>query len=177
MLPDSKPTGNYTKKEQDRIRGFVVLVHAEIESYIEDRASAKITLELSRWRNNRKRSNCIKAVMAFLSSEISFVNDNNKKSLEHRILRVVSHYLGLVQKNNGIKKKNIYSLLLPIGLEVDNIDPLWLEEMNTFGAFRGEIVHTTHSVQSPIDRDIELNRITNNIMPGLSIIDIDIGNL
>lgn len=177
MLPASKINGNYTRKEQDLIRGFVVLVHAEVESYLEDRASAKIKSELSKWRNDRKRSNCIKAAMAFLSNEINFLNDTNKKSLEHRVVRVVNHYLGLIQKNNGIKKKNVYALLLPIGLEVENIDPLWLEEMNSFGAFRGEIVHTTHSVQSPIDRDVQLVRINTKIIPGLRIVDQDIAAL
>lgn len=53
ILPSEKIDGNYTKKEQDLIRSFVLLTHAEIEAYLEDVAKKRVTKSLSDWNTSR----------------------------------------------------------------------------------------------------------------------------
>lgn len=171
LLPASKPNGRYSKKEEDRIRSYVVLVHAEIESFFEDRAIDKVQKSLVAWRNNRKRSNCLKAVLAFISSEIDFSNDNHRHSIEYRINKIVNHFVQKINKNHGIKEKNLYKILLPIGIEVTQLDNTWLSEMNSFGGTRGNIAHTSIRVQSPLDRDSEVQRINQRILPEILKLD------
>jgi len=43
--------------------------------------------------------------------------------------------------------------------------------MDTFGSIRGNIAHSTHTVQNVIDRNTELSRIVNQIIPELEKID------
>ena len=70
LLPAVKVSGNYSKKESDMIRSYVLLVHAEIESYFEDVASLKVQQALARWTANRTKSNCLLAIMSLVSHSL-----------------------------------------------------------------------------------------------------------
>ncbi|WP_336717302.1 HEPN domain-containing protein [Chryseobacterium mucoviscidosis] len=175
ILPNQRLDGNYTKKEQDLIRSFVLLSHAEIESYLEDIAKEKISKSLNDWNNNRKKSHCIKSVVSFVGNEISFENDSNSKNLQYRVNKIVSHYLrAVIDRNHGVKEKNILDLLLPIGIEWADLDTAWLATMDSFGTIRGAIAHSSFKVQSTIDRNTELDRIKNQILPELLMLDAKI---
>jgi hypothetical protein len=57
----------------------------------------------------------------------------------------------------------ILALLLPIGIDSDDLDPAWLADMNTFGEKRGLVAHTSATsymtIQTP-DPANELNTVT-----------------
>lgn len=71
LLPAVKINGNYTKKESDLIRSYILLSHAEIESYFEDVAISKAQKSLLNWKNNRTKSNCLLSIMSFCSDELN----------------------------------------------------------------------------------------------------------
>jgi len=173
ILPPSKINGNYTKKESDLIRSYVLLVHAEIESYFEDIAENKVLKSLNKWMSNRQKSNCLLSVMAFCSAEINWDNiqNANKEKLDFRVNKVVRHYIDRLDKNNGVKAKNIRNILLPIGVEEHELDETWLNIMDSFGATRGMIAHSTIRVQTPIDLVTEKNNINQNILPEIQRLD------
>lgn len=172
ILPASKIHGNYTKKEQDLIKSFILLSHAEIESFIEDIAKEKIQTSLQNWNTNRNKSNCLKSVLAFIGGEINFDNDGNSKLLTHRMNRIVAHYFSsVIDKNHGIKEANILKILLPLGIELGEIDVTWLSTMNSFGATRGMFAHASNRVHSAIDRNTILNQLKTQILPELEVID------
>ena len=171
LLPAIKVSGNYTKKESDQIRGYVILVHAEIEAYFEDMASEKIQRSLDLWRTKRKKSNCLLSVMTFCAKDIIWDNKPDKNKLESRINKTVIHYINLINKNHGVKSKNIRKILLPLGIEEDDFDQTWMNIMDDFGKKRGSFAHTTHSVQSQIDLKTEKNRIDKQIIPEISRLD------
>lgn len=174
LLPRIKTTGNYTKKESDLIRSYVLLVHAEIESYFEDIAKEKILKAFAGWRNHRKKSNCLLSLMTFISHEINWDNRRleDKKEIEFRINLIIKHYIEKINNNHGIKEDHICKLLLPIGVEISQIDDVWLNTMNNFGAQRGTIAHSTISVQNQIDLVTEKNNVNNNILPEINKLDI-----
>ena len=173
LLPTPKINGNYTKKESDMIRSYVILSHAEIESYFEDIADSKVRKALNDWMTNRKKSNCLLATMSFCTEEINWEKEkkSDKEKLEFRINRIASHYLNKLNNNHGVKSINLINILLPIGIEVDEIDPTWLSTMDSFGSKRGQFAHTSSSVQSQIDLVTEKNNINNSILPEIRIID------
>jgi hypothetical protein len=179
ILPKERLNGNYSKIEHDLIRSFVLLVHAEFESYVEDKVKDKVQKALQSWITTRKRSNCLKAILAFSGSEVSYdnVRKEDKNSIQFRINKVVAHFLNTVKKNNGIKESDLLKLLLPLGLELTDLDDTWLTVIDSFGATRGAIAHNTIGVQVTLDRSTELDRIRNQILPGLVDLDASIEKL
>lgn len=171
LLPAVKVSGNYTKKESDQIRGYVILVHAEIEAYFEDMASEKIQKSLDLWKTARKKSNCLLSVMTFCAKDIIWDNSPDKNKIESRINRTVIHYINLLNKNHGVKSKNIRKILLPLGIEENDLDQTWMNIMDDFGKKRGSFAHTTHSIQAQIDLQTEKNRIDRQIVPEISRLD------
>lgn len=174
LLPNPKLNGNYTKKESDLIRSYVLLCHAEIESYFEDIAELKVKKALSSWRNNRKKSNCLLAIMAFTADEMNFakIKKDDKEKLGYRVSLVADHFLKKLKNNHGIKSENILSMLLPIGFEREEFDQTWLNAMNAFGSKRGKFAHKASRVQDQIDLVTEKNEINNSILPEIERIDL-----
>lgn len=173
LLPPSSPTGNYTKIQQDLIRSYVLLVHAEIEAYFEDVAKEKVRKALASWTASRKKSSCLKAVLAYSGNELSYettrkVDSNN---IAFRLNKAVNHFISLIQKNHGIKEHNLLAILIPLGIEINDIDPVWLSTMESFGTLRGAIAHNSTSVHTLIDRNTEVNRINNQILPEVQRLD------
>ena len=177
LLPAVKISGNYTKKESDQIRSYVILVHAEIEAYFEDIASEKVKKSLELWRTTRRKSNCLLSIMAFCAKDIIWDTKPDRHSIESRINKTVIHYLNLLGKNHGVKSKNIRKVLLPLGVEENEFDQTWLNIMDDFGKKRGSFAHTTHSVQSQIDLQTEKNRVDVQIIPEIKRLDEIIKNI
>ena len=172
ILPAVRIDGNYTKKEQDLIRSYVLLSHAEIEAFLEDKAKEKVRKALSNWNVSRIKSNCLKSILSFTGNEIDFENDPNAKNLQYRINKTIAHYMNsVVDKNHGVKEKNILKILLPLGIELSDIDQTWLSVMESFGSTRGSIAHSSLQVQNRIDRNSELERINLQIVPELTNLD------
>lgn len=174
LLPPVKVNGNYTKKESDMIRGYLLLCHAEIESFFEEAAKSKVQNALNLWRTTRRKSHCLLAVMSFCTEEINWekVKTEDKEKFDFRVNKVVSHYINKLNSNHGIKSKNIKNILLPIGIEESQLDPAWLSIMDSFGGRRGTIAHSSVSVQAQIDLVTERNNINNNVLPEIANLDI-----
>jgi len=174
LLPNPKLNGDYTKKESDLIRSYVLLSHAEIESYFEDIAESKVQKALFYWISSRKKSNCLLSIMAFCSEEINWgkIQKTNKEKLDFRINKVTNHFLNKLNNNHGIKSENILNILLPIGIESHELDQTWLNTMDNFGSKRGQFAHMSSSVQSQIDLVTEKNNINKSILPEIENIDL-----
>ena len=173
LLPPPSTTGNYTKIQQDLIRSFVLLVHAEIEAYFEDVAREKVRKALSSWTATRKKSSCLKAVLAYSGNELSYetVKKVDSNNIAFRLNKAVNHFVSLIQKNHGVKENNLLSILIPLGVELSEIDPLWLSTMDAFGNLRGIIAHNSTSVHTLIDRNTEVQRINTQILPEVQRLD------
>lgn len=173
ILPSERVDGNYSKVERDLIKSYLLLVHAEIEAYFEDRAKEKVNRALIKWKVNRQKSNCLKSVLAFSGNEISYQNlkKSDSNNIEFRMNKAVSHFLALVNKNNGVKQSDIINLIIPIGIELSELDNTWLNTMDSFGSTRGNIAHNSISVQTEVDRNTERDRINNQIIPEIERLD------
>ncbi|MEN5054513.1 HEPN domain-containing protein [Sphingobacterium kitahiroshimense] len=175
LLPQSKINGDYSDLEQDLTRSFVLLVHAEIENYLEDRVEEKVNTSFNSWKTNRKRSNVIASINAFCNHDLDTGGKHtksNKQNIEYRLNLNIQKYKSIIYTNHGIKRDNIIDLLLPLGIEINDIDDTWLSIMDNFGSNRGLIAHKKHTIQLMIDPKTVLNDVYLNILPELKQIDL-----
>lgn len=193
LLPSEfSPTGDYTDRQLDRARGYRLLVHAEIESYLEDVAKEITTSAIRRWKHDRHPSALL---IAFLASFHSSWNTNSDASNEEIIQLAKSRvnskdaigdvidlaqkqFIQIVKDNHGVKEKNFKSLILPIGIDMNCIDNTWMTNLDNFGRLRGEIAHNTKRIASQINPLDEFNRVK-ELEVGLKELDlriVEIGN-
>ncbi|WPR77701.1 HEPN domain-containing protein [Algoriphagus sp. NG3] len=163
-LPATNPTGNYTKKEQDDIRAYLLLVHAEVEAYFEETSESKAKDAFNKWKNHRTKSNVLLSLVSFHESKIT------EQNIETRVNNALSTFIYSLRHNHGIKEDNILSILLPIGFEYSEIDVTWLNTITSFGTSRGEIAHTAAHVQQPLD-PVTLKSTVQQVMSEIKIID------
>jgi hypothetical protein len=173
ILPAERIDGNYSKVERDLIKSYLLLVHAEIEAYFEDKAKEKVSKSLNKWTTLRQKSTCLKSVLAFSGNDINYdkLSKTESKSIEFRMNRAVNHFLSLINKNNGVKQNDILNLIIPIGIELSQIDDTWLNIMDAFGSTRGNIAHNSIAVQRQLDRNTERDRVNNQILPEIVRLD------
>lgn len=185
MLPaKSSPTGDYSDRQLDRARGYRVLVHAEIESYLEDIARGAVTRAIQEWKSNRKPSTIL---LAFLAAYHSGWNTNDerenadivrlakarsrvKDSINEVIDIAQQQYIKTVRDNHGVKEKNFKRLIIPLGIDIDKLDGTWLTNLDNFGANRGETAHNTKRATGQINPEDEYKAVT-KLVKGLKELD------
>lgn len=172
MLPQSRPTGNYTVRERDQIKGYLLLAHAEIEAYFEDIVKARVQKSHRKFQASNIIDGCLSSLLAFPGNELNYeANQPHALDIAHRIGRAVGHFNSLVNKNHGIKKVNIHALVLPVGIPFSELDTTWLAVMDNFGTLRGEIAHNALAVQNLVDRNTLVNTINTQIIPEITRLD------
>ena len=166
LLPPVNPTGTYTEQDQDLIRSFCLLCHAEIEAYLEDYSLEKISKAFTKWNTNKTKISPIIFHLAY---------NYNGKSKESPYSMVVQSYQAVkktIESNNGIKENNLNGFFKPIGFD---IDPTLKSILNDFGKTRGQIAHTSFQTQRQFDPTNEKNQV-NLILNGLKTFDEELNN-
>lgn len=195
LLPsqqDLDPTGTYDDVVYTKTLAYRVLAHAEFEAYFEDRVRDLYLVAIGAWDKNAIMTKVVACMLAFSSVEFEDVpvtkspiqisqkqKWDRKIKLTGRISKCANSYRHVIENNHGIKEENLLKLLLPIGIEADEIDDVWLASMNSFGEERGSIAHTSGSnyrTTALPDPKTELDKI-NNILDGLKAMDILLNQL
>jgi hypothetical protein len=144
FLPKSRPLGNYTAGEEDYIRTFIVLSHAEIEAYLEN-------LTESLWESLFEEMSKNSPAKRLLASHIDKLFENTQKT---------------IRDNHGLKAENIKQLLGPFGfgpLEFSSIDPSFLSQLSAFGALRGGVAHRASIQQVGIKKSLDSIRVKKQV--------------
>jgi hypothetical protein len=195
LLPDLfDETGTYDDQEKvaTAALAYRVLCHAEIESYFEERVLEAVNRARIAWETNKYVSRVILCLLAFSGKEMRLPpatlqasNEQKKKAwpelidIAERITPVIRDFNYMIRlKTHGIKEENLLSLLLPIGVDHSNLDPIFLADMDSFGTMRGAAAHTSSStvVRKEIDPAEELKRVE-GLMPGIESVDALIDSL
>ena len=135
------PIGIYNSQQLDKTRGYRLLVHAEIEAYLEDRAREIVSEAFNFWKKYKKYRYVIISLLGHLGSILekidSELNSPQKKrnmmDIDNRVNRVVTEYYTLLKNNNGIRENNLLLILLPLGIDKKHVDTAWLGTIDTFG--------------------------------------------
>lgn len=151
----------YKKSELDKLRAYRLLMHAEIESFVEDRSRWAATRAVERFKKG-KITLALVGLFAFEdrnSRELPGSIDVSKHHMLTRAHKAVRRYEHLLGQNHGVKEENLIHLLLPLGLKEADLDPVWLTEMTQFGNDRGTSAHSSVRTQQPPDPGTEVQRI------------------
>jgi len=169
------PIGDYPDKILTATFAYRVLSHAEIESYLEDRAFETALEAIKAWKDKRRISKILLGLLAFSGQEIEFPPNSvdltqptqsptweDKIQLSNRIESAMNVFSYAVKNNHGIKETNIHRLLLPIGIELQELDPVLIADLNSFAKERGEVAHLSsrkYRTKQQINPKEELTRV------------------
>jgi len=186
MLPRVfSPTGDYSERQKDHARGYRLLAHAEIESYIEDVAKEVILKALGDWKRSQKPS---RTIVSFISCYHSSWNPYDADAQEEvhklalnrkciadsakEILDAASvQYAEQLKKNHGVRTSNLQRILVPAGVDLSALDQTWLTNLDNFGELRGKTAHNAAAkVTEAIDPKTEYDRVK-NLLEGLTQLD------
>jgi hypothetical protein len=191
FIPEISSTGSYSESQLSRTAAYRVLAHAEIEFYLEERAWEVVQNAKTLWDKSGKNTRTLICLLGFSGLTMDKPPDTltpqkgsktvkeEKIKISKKIDLAVESFKRVISQNHGVKEDNILSLLLPIGIDSDDLDPAWLATMNTFGEKRGLVAHKSATsymtIQTP-DPANELNTV-NQITDELLRIDELINNL
>ena len=185
MLPMKfSPTGNYSERQQDHARGYRLLAHAEIESYLEDISRATVTEAIRNWKNEGKLTKQLLSFMASYHSswttgdvktneeiiQIAKSRVNIRESVEKVIDLAHRQFLQRVKDNHGIKENNFYMLIVPTGVNPAELDATWITNLDNFGSLRGDVAHKAKFATGQINPKDELATVT-ALIAGLEELD------
>lgn len=176
-------TGEYSDEELDRARGYRLLVHAEIEAYLEDISRAVVTNAIRLWKHDKQPTFSIIAFLASYHSGWSVGDDVNneeivklarsrsiKDSIDEIIDLAQIQFIKKLNNNHGVREKNLKSLMLPTGVDIDDIDSTWITNLDDFGKLRGDLAHKTKSATDEINPMDEYTRVK-SLLKGLQDLD------
>lgn len=144
--------GAYRGSERVHMRAlsFRILMHAEIESFIEDRASELGNAGWAAWHQKRLSNDVVLGLLSYSGVELMKApgklggDPANQKAYEDMAIvlekanRVWRHDL---KNNHGIKEANVLSMLLPLGISANSLDATLLADLSSYGTSRGEAAH------------------------------------
>tara|TARA_R110001583_G_scaffold195409_1_gene372920 strand:+ start:2024 stop:2701 length:678 start_codon:yes stop_codon:yes gene_type:complete len=108
------------------------------------------------------------------------VSDNIKEAplkgnINNIIKGALAYFINLAERNNGIKDDNIRKLIVPTGIEYDQLDSSGLAALNSYGAERGAIAHSSAmSITKLIDPKDEYTIVHNELVPFIKKFDAKI---
>jgi HEPN superfamily RiboL-PSP-like protein len=171
FLPDPfDPLGNYrgTSRVQAHTRAFLVLSHAEVESYLEEWAKEIARASESVWRTSTKITKPLAFLLGTFADRIALplsLRAPNTRDGPQRLadgtMRLFEKYYKRIKDNNGIKEQNVLSLFGPLGIPATALGSTLLPNLDNLGAIRGTHAHhSAKAVQSALDPETEYKRIT-----------------
>ena len=175
LLPNPNPLGAYSPSELLKIRAFRVLAHAELENYIEN--VCRDVLSATQNSTNTSSKNKVEQSLIKYNS----VANEKKHFGSAQLKTALGSYRDSINKNHGIKEKNIFTLFIPIGIDIEQIDSTLLAALESYGETRGRIAHNniSHNVAGLAllqDPTVELNEIQ-NIITALKPVDLSVRRL
>jgi hypothetical protein len=158
--------GFYSPRQIELTYAYRVFAHAEIEAYFEDRVKDTAITAKRNWDDTGKASRVLICLLAFYDPKIdnspTLPRDNINVNIHEKINKANNFFQAVIRQNHGIKQTNLIKLLVPIGIDADNLDPQWLGTIDTFGEERGLVAHSSNAdfrMRTPPDPQYELNRV------------------
>jgi hypothetical protein len=184
LLPETfDSTGNYRSPERVHLRAisFRILVHAEVEQFIEERGYELFDEAWKAWESHRVPSRTLSSLLAFSGftmctppSSVGAVGKIDCDNMDAQLNRAKNHWKNEVyKKNNGVKETNVLDLLLPLGIDGKILDTTLLADLNSFGGRRGAVAHKSSvRVGSFADPKDEFNQAKQLVAALVSIDDL-----
>jgi hypothetical protein len=170
LLPKAfDPLGNYKDfaRIQSRTRSFLVLSHAEIETYLEqsakDIAKASETLWKSKERIARPLAHLLVAIGGKMQApdKIHSTDGDPPKRFDTFLTELFQTYYRRINENHGVKEQNVSQLFVPLGVPQEAFAATLLPGLDSLGNLRGDHAHhSSKSVRNLLDPETEYKKIT-----------------
>ena len=187
FLPDPfDPVADYSASDrtQSLTRAFLVLCHAEVETYLEDCANDLLGACDKVWRKSKRIPSPLAFALALYcvrsgsekrggnkrgEKQISVPDKADAKwtvdapdALDRQLQSTLTDMHSRVKRNHGVKEANVLSLFYPLGTPFSAFGSTLLPNLNSFGALRGEHAHKSQrAVRSALDPETEYKRVVN----------------
>jgi hypothetical protein len=169
------PTGQYTQRQYDQAKAYVLFVHAEFEAFIEDRARERARKLERAWTKTGRRSNGIRRFILSHTLHSKQPWQPVDWSLD-RVTSAINFYIWSIGNNHGIKEDNVCQMCFPLGIGYEEFDVTWLANMSSFGTARGTFAHSSIKTHQPVDPQNELFKVK-RLVKGLAKLDRKISAL
>ncbi|WP_274803913.1 hypothetical protein [Pseudoalteromonas rhizosphaerae] len=182
LLPEEfDDLGNYDNKELDMVKGYMLLVHSEIEYYFESICHKFVDLQVNEFRTSYEPNLCTMALLAYSKLEWdisleqttlpSIQSSSLSQTLKTIITKMAKEYNAIINGNHGVKEKNLLKLIAPTGT-LDSFPVDELANFDTLGSERGRLAHISgRHIGIQIDPKTQLSNLNNNILPSLKEFD------
>lgn len=157
-------SGNYTEEQHDKTKAYLLLVHAELEAYFEDHARNRAAIALAHWQRTGVCPPVLTRLLLHHQDELAPISAQT-------VTKALRFYMSNVDKNHGIKEKNLLLLFLPVGLGHRDLDSRLVTACNQLGLKRGTFAHTSIKTHQQVDPKTERDNIKKNIIPELMKLD------
>lgn len=157
-------TGTYPNplRVQAQTRAFVVLVHAEVETYLEIWAKDICQAAERLWNSSQKVSTPLAFLLITLGLKISTATLSPKDTPQRMLEECVAlfqRYYKQIKDNHGIKEANVLPLFGAIGTPASAFGATLLPALDSFGELRGTQAHyATRAVINVLDPETEFKR-------------------
>lgn len=149
-----------TNKQQDKLRGFVLLCHAEIEDYLESIALLLLDNAYKLWLKKRLSNYTLTSFLLRFKKDF----DHNL-TIDNEIYQLKKLYLEEISRNHGVKQDNIRKMFKPLGYNINDFSSALISELDSLGASRGEIAHVaSYKAQTLLDKNTIYSKIDNIIL-------------
>ena len=134
-----------TSQELDSIKAFKLLMHAEFETFIEDRILEAITDSVAQWVNGRAISRCLfNLVLRWQDSNKDEIKPGlvyDGARLNELVRRCKKRACDEIEDNNSIKRDAFLRMCSSAGLLSEDLSGTLLANLESFGKDRGEVAH------------------------------------
>lgn len=140
-LPE-KPNeiGDYSEEQQDDARACILLVHAEVESYLEELAE-ELCAHVGELIAKEHYDSLTSSFLYFYGARTNEIKD--VKSLEDVAKDAVALHGRVLHGNNGIKSKDISKMFNPFFVGGIDLGASLEQALDSFGALRGRCAHSS----------------------------------
>jgi len=157
-------SGHYSREQDDKTKAYLLLVHAELEAYFEDRARSRVDLAHASWQRAGVCTSLLSRLLVYHQDEFEPISQNS-------VTKAVNYYVDKLGKNHGIKEKNLLSIFLPLGLSHHDLETRLVAACDQLGRKRGQFAHASIKTHQQVDPKTERDNVRNNIVSELKKLD------
>lgn len=139
----------------DRLAAFRLLIHAEIEDFLESKATQNISAIAGQMAagNWMRKFPELLAMAIVLKRGMPSVDVLDPAKFAGFVTELLAGARNVVSENNGVKAASFLLLSICSGKMIDEIDSVLSASLNSYGKARGDVAHksVTHStsLQAP----------------------------
>jgi hypothetical protein len=170
FLPDPPVSQiSYSDREIDSTRAYVVLVHAEIESFCEELVRGKAQAAKLAFDTSGEVKPILRRMVAYYVARKGRSWGDVLSPPAKVVRSTFESYKTSIEENHGVRRKNLEKLLFPLGIHDKHLNKLmtWLAQMDSFGKDRGGLAHRSIGAQQapdPLSQLVTVNQLLNGLL-------------